>query len=273
MDDFYKSLGLSPGSSPDELKKRYKALVRQYHPDNPYTGNTDKFKEIHHAYKMLTDPSYSEKNHDNMAVQSIVIKTSITIEQAVFGLTIIHNLTKINKTFQDSENQAIEQVVKHNVIEIVEKIDKKKSLDFPKTFIKKNINLGDKVTDVHMVYSLQEHSIYKVTEDGFLLIDIELNAIDAMKGVKIEIPTLFGLRTLRVPPGSVPGDILKIKKHGHLQPLLVRVTNIKYPRKAQMKDNPDYSSFGIDWQAEEEIDQREQEEQEELDKLFEKLNN
>lgn len=56
--DFYKTLGVGKDISPQELKKVYRRLARQYHPDsNPGDKNSEeKFKEISEAYDVLSDP-------------------------------------------------------------------------------------------------------------------------------------------------------------------------------------------------------------------------
>ena len=56
--DYYEVLGLSKGASEDELKKAYRKLAKQYHPDvNPGDKNAEsKFKEINEAYGILSDP-------------------------------------------------------------------------------------------------------------------------------------------------------------------------------------------------------------------------
>ena len=56
--DYYKALGVEKKASADEIKKSYRKLARQYHPDrNP--GNADaeaRFKEISQAYDVLERP-------------------------------------------------------------------------------------------------------------------------------------------------------------------------------------------------------------------------
>lgn len=55
MKNYYEILGVSKDASPDDLKKAYRQLSKQYHPDvNP--GGEEKFKEIALAYEILSDP-------------------------------------------------------------------------------------------------------------------------------------------------------------------------------------------------------------------------
>ena len=52
--DYYKILGVSRGASDDEIKKAYRKLAHQYHPDKS-GGDEKKFKEINEAYQVLSD--------------------------------------------------------------------------------------------------------------------------------------------------------------------------------------------------------------------------
>ncbi|HTP57098.1 MAG TPA: DnaJ domain-containing protein [Candidatus Paceibacterota bacterium] len=53
--DPYSVLGVSKGASTDDIKKAYRKLAHQYHPDKK-GGNEAKFKEVNEAYQVLGDP-------------------------------------------------------------------------------------------------------------------------------------------------------------------------------------------------------------------------
>ncbi|MBO5095663.1 MAG: molecular chaperone DnaJ [Bacilli bacterium] len=55
--DYYEVLGLSKGASDEEIKRAFRKLAKQYHPDvNKEPGAEEKFKEIGEAYAVLSDP-------------------------------------------------------------------------------------------------------------------------------------------------------------------------------------------------------------------------
>src|SRR5918995_3910557 len=60
--DYYKTLGVDKKASQEDIKKAYRKLARQYHPDtNKDAGAEERFKAISEAYDVLGDPDKRKK--------------------------------------------------------------------------------------------------------------------------------------------------------------------------------------------------------------------
>jgi curved DNA-binding protein len=55
--DFYETLQISPNADLDTIHRVYRLLAQRFHPDNQETGNPNRFRELHDAYTVLSDPA------------------------------------------------------------------------------------------------------------------------------------------------------------------------------------------------------------------------
>ncbi len=64
MADHYETLGVSRDATEDQIKKAYRKLARELHPDvNPAPEAQERFKAVTHAYEVLSDPD-SRRSYD-----------------------------------------------------------------------------------------------------------------------------------------------------------------------------------------------------------------
>ncbi len=56
LTDYYELMQISPHAELPTIQRVYRMLASRYHPDNPETGDTDKFVELRRAYEILSDP-------------------------------------------------------------------------------------------------------------------------------------------------------------------------------------------------------------------------
>jgi curved DNA-binding protein CbpA len=61
--DYYEVLQVIPEAEPEVIDGAYKKLVTKYHPDNKKTGDADKFRLIHEAHEILSNPP-QKKEYD-----------------------------------------------------------------------------------------------------------------------------------------------------------------------------------------------------------------
>jgi curved DNA-binding protein len=59
MEDYYAILGITQSATQEEIKKKYRELAKQHHPDKnaSRTPSVEFFKKIQSAYEILSDPA------------------------------------------------------------------------------------------------------------------------------------------------------------------------------------------------------------------------
>ncbi len=100
MKDYYKILGVLKTASTDEIKKAYRKLAREYHPDK--TGGDEKknrvFLDVNEAYEVLGNEdkrkNYDEKKPDNTS-------NNKTQKQSESGFTPNFDMNDFEKRFEN----------------------------------------------------------------------------------------------------------------------------------------------------------------------------
>lgn len=72
---------------------------------------------------------------------------------------------------------------------------------------------GNQMGDLYVIVNVAEHTLFKRVENDVHL-EVPMNFADAVSGVIVEIPTLTGKASLRIPPGTPSGQIFRLKGKG-----------------------------------------------------------
>ena len=87
MKDHYSTLGVARGATPTDIKRAYRRLASQHHPDKG--GDTARFQEIEQAYRVLTDPA-ARQEYDNPRPQAQFHASGFNLDEIfnMFGTRI-----------------------------------------------------------------------------------------------------------------------------------------------------------------------------------------
>lgn len=225
--DYYKILGVSPRATEEEIRKAYKKLALKYHPDqNPDNpAAEERFKEISQAKEILLDADYRAR-YDNIRANWAAgaaagagfrgrqaPPTDVNSLFTRFMDEIIRRRKKqqVKGNFSISLKEAftgIQATLKLDATKVKVRIpagvqhEQKLRLSFPdgeddlfiKVLIKPDPNFQRKGNDL---YTEKTIGLY-----------------GAVLGGKIELETLKGRMKVTIPPGTQPGDKLKLKGLG-----------------------------------------------------------
>src|SRR5260221_11419015 len=98
LKDYYKILELEPSATLAEIKKAYRRLAQQYHPDKNSNEQYSLvyFSEIKEAYEVLTNPSKKENYLQQRWYQQSLGKKEFST-QPVTPVTILKQLLELDK--------------------------------------------------------------------------------------------------------------------------------------------------------------------------------
>jgi DnaJ-class molecular chaperone len=235
--DLYKVLGVSKSATAEELKKAYRKLAVEYHPDkNKSKEAEEKFKEINQAYEVLGNPQ-KRQQYDQFGPASFEnggrgnAGGPFGGQQGPFSYTY----TGGNQGFDFGGTDPFDIFEQFfggaspfgrrkpaysltiDFMEAVKGTTKTVSLDGAKKDIKvpAGVNEGSRIqfNDFDILIAVSGSS--KFRREGYDIIsDLKVAMHEAALGGVEEIETVAGKVKLKIPQGTQPGTLIRIKGKG-----------------------------------------------------------
>jgi len=231
--NFYATLGISQDASISEIKKAYKKLARENHPDlNPGDLEAEKrFKEVSEAHSVLGDERKKQEYDQirSMGASGFGGFTSQGFTVDDFG-DIFENLGDIfgfggrrkGQTYQTNINISFTEAA--SGIEVVLPLENESI----KVKVPAGVDNGSVIRlrgrggpgaagapdgDLLVQVSVEPHKFFKRSNMD-LILEVPLLFTEAALGASIRIPTLTKSVTLKIPSGTPSGKTFKIRGEG-----------------------------------------------------------
>ncbi|MFT2724131.1 DnaJ C-terminal domain-containing protein [Helicobacter pylori] len=245
----YQTLNVSENANQDEIKKSYRRLARQYHPDlNKTKEAEEKFKEINAAYEILSDEEkrrqydqfgdnmFGGQNFSDFARSRSTNEDLDDILSSIFGRGGFSQRFSQNSqgfsgfNFSNFAHEDLDMTTTLNVSVLDTLLGNKKQVSINnETFSLKipiGVEEGEKIRvrnkgkmgrtgrgDLLLQIHIEEDEIYKREKDDIIqTFDLPLKT--ALFGGKIEIATWHKTLTLTIPPNTKAMQKFRIKEKG-----------------------------------------------------------
>ena len=227
MQNHYQTLGVNKDANADEIKRAYRRLASQHHPDKG--GDVKKFQEIEQAYRTLSDPQ-ARAQYDNPGFQSqrfghpgnqgFDFQSIFDVfgarfhhpqqqrrQQAQMSLwiTLVDAAQAGKKTISVGTQQGTMTVE----IEIPAGIDDGDTVQYP--------GIGPGGIDLLITFRI--HPNPRWTRQGAnLTTDCSVSIWDLILGTDIQVQDILGVAlSLNIPPQTQPGTIFRLRGRGMAQ--------------------------------------------------------
>ncbi|NHB43312.1 DnaJ C-terminal domain-containing protein [Helicobacter pylori] len=245
----YQTLNVSENASQDEIKKSYRRLARQYHPDlNKTKEAEEKFKEINAAYEILSDEEkrrqydqfgdnmFGGQNFSDFAKSRSASEDLDDILSSIFGKGgFSQRFSQNSQGFSGfnfsnfaPENLDITAILNVSVLDTLLGNKKQVSVNNETFSLKIPIGVeeGEKIRvrnkgktgrtgkgDLLLQIHIEEDEMYRREKDDIIqTFDLPLKT--ALFGGKIEIATWHKTLTLTIPPNTKAMQKFRIKDKG-----------------------------------------------------------
>lgn len=229
MSNPYSILGVTKNSSEEEIKKAYRKLAMEHHPDRQ-GGDETKFKEIKNAYETISDPNKKEafdnpRGHNQSfnsmdelmeamrrrahTAQVPEISAIVSIKEAFKGVTLNVKINGINDS-----------------VDIPAGVPNMSRGQY-ETKGGKPIIVGVKFAETEFRTPTIDEAQYETSNDGVHLsgnlntgdvqISLKVDALDLILGAWVKVKDILGdSYSIRIPSGFDTSSRLKVSKKGYL---------------------------------------------------------
>jgi curved DNA-binding protein len=244
LENYYETLGVPRNATSEEIKKTFRRLARQYHPDvNP--GNKDaeeKFKAINEAYDILSDET-KRADYDQLFFKKTKRRSTLFKDKVPRnGKGNIPNYrqgfeewgvrdfspgtskrAKVIPTSNRRDVEArltlpLEKAYKGGRERIRLEDGRSLEVDMPPGMVDgqrirlkgQGINNGD----LYLKITVAQHPFFKV-QGSDIYCQVPLTPSEAILGGAVEVPTIDGLVKMNVPQGVKVGQRLRLANKGY----------------------------------------------------------
>jgi DnaJ-class molecular chaperone len=248
-DDPYQVLGVSRTASEDEIRRRYRQLVKELHPDvNPDQAAEERFKKVTVAFDILGDPE-KKKAYDRGEIDAAGDPRRPTgwagagagagarWGAGYSGFDSDDPFSDIFAGFRSAgrvrpmRGQDARYTIDLDFVEAAAGVRKRVTmpggaaldLNVPSGVVEGQVLRlkgkgqpgfnGGQPGDALVEIRVRSHPVFKRSGDD-LTCEFPLTIDEAVLGAKVEIPTLTGRVQLTIPPGTSSGRVFRLKGKG-----------------------------------------------------------